>query len=97
MAILNLHIESVDIIYITTVLAASIVSLVALTESGSVSIAQGQANLTSLTPDQKASICYPNDTHINTTESRICGKPITPSGTSSANNTSSSILPSVIP
>ena len=30
---------------------------------------QGQANITSsLTPQQKAAMCNPNDTHINTTE-----------------------------
>ena len=70
--------------------------------------ATGQANVTSSLPaEQKAAICDPNDTHVNATESRICGKPITPSGStananattlSSENNTSqSTILPSFIP
>jgi hypothetical protein len=50
----------------------------------------------------------PNDTHINTTESKICGKPVTikphisnttPSAnaTTSENNTSQSIVPSLVP
>ncbi len=104
MTMISLHITSLSILSI--ILAATIVS-VALTEFGSVSIAQGQANVTSsLTPEQKAAICDPNDTHVNATESRICGKPITPSGStananatsSSENNTSqSTILPSFIP
>ena len=105
MTMISLHITSLSILSI--ILTATIVS-VALTEFGSVSIAQGQANVTSsLTPEQKAAICDPNDTHVNATESRICGKPVTPSGStasanattsSSQNNTSqSTILPSFIP
>ena len=40
-------------------------------------IAHGQVNVTSLTPEQKAAICNPNDKSINTTESKICGLPVT--------------------
>jgi hypothetical protein len=70
-AIVNLHIASLNIISITIILAASIVS-VALTEFGSIGIAQCQANLT---PQQKAAIHDPNNPKlkfVNSTESRIC-------------------------
>jgi hypothetical protein len=88
---------SLSIIVISTIFAASIVTL---TGFGSVGIAQGQANPT-LTPEQKTGMCDPNDKFVNTTESRICGIPKTPASsanaTTSENNTSSTISPSVIP
>ena len=71
------------------ILAASIVS-VTLTGSGNFGTAQGQVNSTSeLTPEQKAAICDPNNPsskldHVNTTESKICGLPVDPSGTTGA-------------
>jgi hypothetical protein len=85
------------------------------TGSGSFSIAQGQANDTSLTPEQKDAICNPNNplsklNPVNTTESKICGIPVTvkphPSNMTSATNTTAgteappsatSIAPSAVP
>jgi hypothetical protein len=70
-----------SIIVIFTIFAATIVTL---TGFGSIGIAQGQGNLTignlTLTPEQKAAICDPNNPlsnldHVNTTESKICGIP----------------------
>ena len=49
----------------------------------------GQVNITSLTPQQKAAICNPNDKSINATESRICGVPKTTAPSSAENNTAS--------
>jgi hypothetical protein len=66
-----------SIIVISTIFAATTVTLTGI---GSIGIAQGQLNSASeLTPEQKAAICDPSDTHINGTESRICGIPKTPS------------------
>jgi hypothetical protein len=53
-----------------------------LTGFGIFGIAQGQANDTSLTPEQKDAICNPNNpasklNPVNTTESMICGIPKT--------------------
>ena len=62
---------------------------VALTEFGSSDITQGQANLTSLKSKQKAAMWNPNDTNINTVESKICGKPVTTSVSSATNTTTS--------
>src|SRR5919202_5245356 len=84
MAIVNSHIASLSIISITIILAAGIVSVVALTEFVSVGIAQGQVNnitSSSLTPQQKAAMCNPNNPKlkfVNSTESKICGIPPTP-------------------
>jgi hypothetical protein len=68
---------SLSLIATIVILAVSIV--VALTDFGIFGIAQGQGNLT-LTPEQKAAICDPNNPlsnldHVNTTESKICGIP----------------------
>jgi hypothetical protein len=52
MAMINFQIASLSIMSITIILAASVVP-VALTEFGGIGIAQGQANMTSLTPEQK--------------------------------------------
>jgi hypothetical protein len=77
--------SSIIIIISTTVFAATIV--VTLTGFGSVDIAQGQVDdnttsSSSLTPEQKDTICNPNNplsnlNPVNTTESKICGIPVT--------------------
>jgi hypothetical protein len=74
------------LIAIIVILAAS--TVLVLTDFGKPSIAQGQSNTTSsssslsLTPEQKAAICDPNNPSsklnpVNTTESKICGIPVT--------------------
>src|SRR5919197_5723422 len=69
-----------SILTIVTIIASAIVIL---TEFGSMISAQGQGNATSsLTPTQKDAICNPNNPAsklkpVNTTESRICGIPVT--------------------
>jgi hypothetical protein len=65
------------IVSITVILAASIL-LVTLPEFGNSGIAQGQGNnmtSPSLTPQQKAAMCNPNDKFVNDTESSVCGIP----------------------
>ena len=86
------------------VLAASMISLTGFGISG---IAHGQANTNTsslLTPEQKAAICDPNNpklNFVNTTESKICGIPTTPTNTTSAatanTTTTGSEVPSVTP
>jgi hypothetical protein len=82
------------------ILAAAIVTL---TEFGSIGIAQGQANDTSLTPEQKDAICDPNNplsnlNPVNTTESKICGIPVTVRPSISSNTTTTGTeSPSVVP
>jgi hypothetical protein len=92
-------VSSMSIIVISTILAATIVTL---TGFGNFGIAQGQVNSTSeLTPQQKAAICDPSNpklNFVNTTESRICGIPKTPTNTTStANTTTGTEAPSVVP
>ena len=88
-------VSSTSIIVISTILAATIVTLTGFANFGN---AQGQVNSTSeLTPEQKAAICDPNNPsskldHVNTTESKICGLPVDPSGT--ANTTTGAEAPS---
>jgi cell division protein FtsN len=70
---------SLSIIAIVIILAGA---MVALTYFGKFGTAQAQGNLTSLTPEQKAAICDPNNplsklNPVNTTESKICGIPKT--------------------
>ena len=82
-----------------------VATMMTLTGFGNFRIAQGQGNLTignlTLTPEQKAAICDPNNPlsnldHVNTTESKICGIP-THNATSPTNATSSEgITPSVV-
>ena len=103
MAMIDLRIPSISIISITIILAASILS-VALTEFGNFRIAQGQGNniTSSLTPQQKAAICDPNNPKlkfVNSTESKICGIPPTPTNTTSstANTTTGTQSPSIVP
>jgi hypothetical protein len=71
----------------TMIIAASIVFVISIIEFGNVSVAYGQgSNSTSsslpssLTPQQKAAICNPNNPKlkfVNFTESKICGIPRT--------------------
>ena len=96
------------IIAIIVILTAS--TVITLTDFGKFGVAQGQSNTTSpsLTPEQKAAICDPNNPSsrlnpVNTTESRICGIPVTvkphPSNATSAGTEtpSGSLAPSVVP
>jgi hypothetical protein len=89
---------------IILILAANIVSL-SLTEAGNFGTARGQGSL-ELTPEQKAAICDPNNPsskldHVNTTESKICGLPVDPSGTANtttgAEAPSDALAPSAVP
>jgi cell division protein FtsN len=91
---------SISIIFVATI--------VTLTGFGNLGIAQGQVNSTSsLTPQQKAAICDPNNPSsklnpVNTTESKICGIPVTvkphlSNTTSAANMTTGPVAPSVAP
>ena len=101
------------ILTMVTLLASVIV---VLTEFGSMMVsAQAQVNASSLTPEQKDAICNPNNpasklNPVNTTESKICGIPVTvqphPSNMTSATNTTvgteappsaTSIAPSAVP
>ena len=84
---------SLSVITIAIMLVATMMTL---TGFGNFPIAQGQGNLTignlTLTPEQKAAICDPNNPlskldFVNTTESRICGIPKTITNTTSANMT----------
>ncbi|MDQ3903125.1 MAG: hypothetical protein M3247_05760 [Thermoproteota archaeon] len=99
---------SLCIIAIIVILTAS--TVITLTDFGKFGVAQGQSNTTSpsLTPEQKAAICDPNNPSsrlnpVNTTESRICGIPVTvkphPSNVTSAGTEtpSGSLAPSVVP
>ena len=86
-------------------------TVLTFTDFGKFGVAQGQSNTTSsssisLTPEQKAAICDPNNPSsrlnpVNTTESRICGIPLTvkphPSNTTSAGTETPSVAPSVAP
>ena len=87
MGTINLQNISLGIMSITTIIAASIVSVLSITEFGNFGVAQGQlSNSTSssslsLTPQQKAAMCNPNNPKlkfVNSTESKICGIPPTP-------------------
>jgi hypothetical protein len=79
--------RSLGIMPMTIIIDASIVVVISITEFGSFGIAQGQGSTKStsssslsLTPQQKAAICDPNNPKlkvVNTTESKICGIPIT--------------------
>jgi len=86
MRTINLQNVSVGIISITTIMGPSIVIVMTITEIGNFGIAHGQVNITSLTPQQKAAICNPNDKSINATESKICGVPVTVESHSNSSN-----------
>jgi hypothetical protein len=97
---------SLSLLTIAVILAAAIVTF---TEIGKFSVAQGQSDITpSLTPQQKAAMCDPNNpklNFVNGTESRICGIPKTITNTTSSNMTTgaeepppaTSIAPSAVP
>jgi hypothetical protein len=99
---------SLSLLTIAVILAAAIVTF---TEIGKFSVAQGQSDITpSLTPQQKAAMCDPNNpklNFVNGTESRICGIPKTITNTTSSNITTgaeepppppaTSIAPSAVP
>jgi cell division protein FtsN len=64
---------------LTTAIILASATVILLTEFEK---AQAQVNASSLTPEQKAAICDPNNPSsrlnpVNTTESRICGIPVT--------------------
>ena len=89
----------------TIAILATSLAVITLGEFGIFGIAQSQGNSTlSLTPQQKAAMCNPNNpklNFVNTTESKICGIPTTPTNTTSsaaANTTTTrSEAPSVTP
>ena len=90
---------SLNIIVIVSTIFAATMIIVALTGFGT---AQGQADSTSLTSDQKAAMCDPNDSFVNSTESEICGVPKTIKPSISSSNQTSGIdtetaAPSVVP
>lgn len=102
---------------IATIVIFTASTVLTLTDFRTFGVAQGQSNTTSsslsLTPEQKTAICDPNNPSsrlnpVNTTESRICGIPVTlkPSNMTSATNTTAgteappsatSIAPSAVP
>jgi hypothetical protein len=102
---------SLCIIAIIVILTTS--TVLTLTDFGKFGVAQGQSNTTSLslslslTPEQKAAMCDPNNpklNFVNGTESRICGIPKTITNTTSSNMTtgaeeppSEGIAPSAVP
>ena len=88
MRINHLQNISVGVMSMTIILAVSLVWIKSIAEFGNVGVAYGQginstsSSLPSLTLQQKAVICNPNDKSINTTESKICGIPVTVQPTS---------------
>jgi hypothetical protein len=97
MTMVNLHIASISVIISTTIILGVGIVSIALTELGNFGIAQGQVSdstsSSSLTPQQKAAICNPNNpklNFVNSTESEICGilpMPTNTTTTPAANNT----------
>jgi hypothetical protein len=95
---------SLSSVSLSIVLVATMITLTGFGISG---VAHGQANTntsSSLTPQQKAAICDPNNpklNFVNTTESKICGIPTTPTNTTSSaaanTTTTGSEAPSVTP
>ncbi len=77
-------------IIITTV--GTTVAIITGIEIFNVSYAQAQA----LTPQQRAAFCKPNDTFVNSTESKICGIPETLKNTTNATSTTANRIPSSI-
>jgi hypothetical protein len=104
MGTINLQNISLGIMSITTIIAASIVSVISITEFGNFGVAQGQlSNSTlsslSLTLQQKAAMCNPNNPKlkfVNSTESKVCSIPPTPTNmtmtTTPAANTTTSTM-----
>jgi hypothetical protein len=87
MEMIGLHKMYLTIISITIIFASMV--LVTFPEFRSSAIAQGQgSNMTSpsLTPEQKAAMCDPNDKFVNDTESSVCGIPPTPTNTTTTSS-----------
>jgi hypothetical protein len=103
LVIINLHIASVSITFISIILAASIVFAVSIAEFRNSVIAQGQrTNVTSssIIPQQKAAICSPNNpklNFVNSTESKLCGLPKSIKSNMSNITTTGPAAPSVAP
>jgi hypothetical protein len=73
-------------------------TIVTLTGFGTFGNAQGQGNLTkgnvTLTPEQVAAVCDPNNpklNFVNTTESKLCGIPKTTANMTTANMTTANM------
>jgi hypothetical protein len=96
MGTMNLENISLGIMSITIILAASIVLVISITEFENVSVVYGQGgnSTSSLTPQEKAAICDPNDKSVNATESKICGIPVTIQPHSSNMTTGAQVQPS---
>src|ERR671927_345932 len=99
---------SLSVLILTMVIILALtLTAVTLARFGNPGVAQGQANITignlTITPQEKAAICDPNNpklNFVNTTESKICDIPTTPANTSSAaanTTTTGSEAPSVTP
>jgi hypothetical protein len=99
MGTINLQNTSLGIISTTATLVASIVLFISITEFGNFDIAKGQvgdrttsssSSSLPLTPQQKDAICNPNNpklNFVNSTESKICGIPPTPTNTTTKTTT----------
>ncbi|HJT47989.1 MAG TPA: hypothetical protein VJ729_07375 [Nitrososphaeraceae archaeon] len=96
MRTINLENIPLGIMSTTIILAASIVLVISITEFENVNIVYGQGDnsTSSLTPQQKTAICDPNDKSVNTTESKICGIPVTVTPHSSNMTTGAQVQPS---
>src|SRR5919197_2725017 len=80
---------SLSSVVMVTIFSATVVAVAALTQFGIFGIAHGQGRLT-LTPEQKAAMCDPNNpklNFVNTTESHICGIPKAPTATANTTTT----------
>ena len=111
MAVVNLHTIFQGVIRPS--MAASTLIMVMLIQFGIFGIAHSQANIPSITPQQKAAMCDPNNPKlkvVNMTESKICGiaatikrhtissaSTSTSSETNNSSDTSPSILPLIVP
>jgi hypothetical protein len=85
----GIHLQNISLGIISiTIMLACLVFVISITEFGNIGFGYGQgsngtsSSLSSLTPQQKAAICNPNDKSINATESKICGIPVTVKPTS---------------
>jgi hypothetical protein len=95
MGTINLQNKSLRIMSTTMIIAASIVLVTSITEFGNVSDAFGQgsnstSSLPSLTPQQKAAMCNPNNpklNFVNSTESKVCDIPPTSTNTTTKTTT----------
>jgi hypothetical protein len=83
-------------IFTIAVMIAAVVTTIIITGIKTFNVTHAQL----LTPQQKAAFCNPNNPKlkfVNSTESKICSIPLTPTNATNATTTPSSILaPSVI-